>query len=225
MFPEKSTPGPDMHADVPKKHTHTQTHTDHNAAPRGLGHPADSILFPLNGSCVTKGQFGFSSVPPSLPAWDLERLPCWLCGPCLFSFFFFCFILVSACLSNSSSLSPSPPSPFSPFSPFSSSQVVCRGCPGNLAGCPAECAPSPAPPPPPPSTTTSNTLPPVRPLPSPQDRQMQSYESTVQTLGRTLTDWLHSQWHLEAPFIVHAGTHGLDEGKRKAVHNMKCEEK
>lgn len=45
-FPKVNT-GPDMHA-------HAQKHTRYNAAPRGLGHPADSILFPLNGSCVTK---------------------------------------------------------------------------------------------------------------------------------------------------------------------------
>ncbi len=45
-FPKVNT-GPDMHA-------HAQKHTHYNTAPRGLGHPADSILFPLNGSCVTK---------------------------------------------------------------------------------------------------------------------------------------------------------------------------
>lgn len=45
-FPKVNT-GPDMHA-------HAQKHTLYNTAPRGLGHPADSILFPLNGSCVTK---------------------------------------------------------------------------------------------------------------------------------------------------------------------------
>ncbi|CAB1442871.1 unnamed protein product [Pleuronectes platessa] len=45
-FPKVNT-GPDMHA-------HALKHTPHNAAPRGLGHPADSILFPLKGSCVTK---------------------------------------------------------------------------------------------------------------------------------------------------------------------------
>lgn len=35
-------------------HAHALKHTRYNAAPRGLGHPADSILFPLNGSCDTK---------------------------------------------------------------------------------------------------------------------------------------------------------------------------
>lgn len=46
---QKVNTGPDVHA-----HAQKHTHTHHNTAPRGLGHPADSILFPLNGSCVTK---------------------------------------------------------------------------------------------------------------------------------------------------------------------------
>ena len=46
-FPKVNTE-PDMHAYAQKHTTHYKT------APRGLGHPADSILFLVNGSCVTK---------------------------------------------------------------------------------------------------------------------------------------------------------------------------
>lgn len=42
----------------PDMHTNAQKNTHYNTAPRGLGHPADSILFLLNGSCVTKDNLG-----------------------------------------------------------------------------------------------------------------------------------------------------------------------
>lgn len=53
---QKVNTGPDTQAQ-------TLEHTHYNTAPRGLGHPADSILFPLNGPCVTKDNL--ASLRPS----------------------------------------------------------------------------------------------------------------------------------------------------------------
>lgn len=121
-------------------HMHWKTH--YNTAPRGLGHPADSILFPLNGSCVTKGQF--SLFLARLPAWDpsVFLADLWLQ---VFLCFYFRNVFFPFCSS-----------PSLPLFFFSSSQVVCRGCPGNLAGCPADSSP----------TTIINTHP--LPLPPPE---------------------------------------------------------
>ena len=128
-------------------HTHRITR-NYNTAPRGLGHPADSILFPLNGSCVTKDNLA-SLWPDYLRGiW----MPPWLtCG-----LRFLCFVLG---MSLPSSLSPPPSLPPSPsLSPFSWSQVVCRGCPGNLAGCPHwQLTPPPPPPPPHPPIPSGRT--------------------------------------------------------------------
>lgn len=120
IFSRKSTLGQTC------THTHRNTHY-HNAAPRGLGHPADSILFPVNGSCVTKDNLA-SLCPGYLRGiWMAPSLTCGLR--------FLCFVLGT---SLPSSLSPPP---WLPLCSLSSSQVVCRGCPGNLAGCPADNSP------------------------------------------------------------------------------------
>lgn len=69
----------------PDMHTNAQTNTHYNTAPRGLGHPADSILLLLNGSCVTKDNLA-SPWPGYLRGiW----MPPWLtCG-----LRFLCFVL------------------------------------------------------------------------------------------------------------------------------------
>lgn len=100
-FSQKSTLG----------QTGTHLHTHHNTAPRGLGHPADSILFPLNGSCVTKDNLGFSV--DRLPAWDLNASL-----TDLWPQIFWCFVSGK---SRPSSLSPPPSLTPSPLFLFFSS--------------------------------------------------------------------------------------------------------
>lgn len=81
QVPRQSFPkvnrGPDTHAQA-QKHTHD------NEAPRGLGHPADSILFLLKGPCVTKDNLasfgsttcvGSECLPHWLVAWGFVYLP------------------------------------------------------------------------------------------------------------------------------------------------------
>lgn len=85
-FPRQSFTKVNTEPDV---YTHAlgRTHTNYNAAPRGLGRPAVSILFPLNGSCVTKDNL--ASLRPGYlrGIWMPLRLACGL------RFFFFCFVL------------------------------------------------------------------------------------------------------------------------------------
>lgn len=77
-------------------HTNTQKYTCYNIAPRGLGHPADGILFLLNGSCVTKDNLA-SPWPGYLRG--IWMPPCLTCG-----LSFLCFVLGTA---FPSSLAPS----------------------------------------------------------------------------------------------------------------------
>lgn len=87
----------------PDVHTNAQKPTHNNAAPRGLGHPADSILLLLNASCVTKDNLA-SPGPGYLRG--IWVVPCLTCG-----LRFLCFVLenVSLSLSLPASLLPSLP--------------------------------------------------------------------------------------------------------------------
>lgn len=86
----------------PDVHTNAQKPTHNNAAPRGLGHPADSILFLLNGSCVTKDNLASPGPGYLRGIWVVPWLTCGL------RFLCFCF---GECLSLSlpASLLPSLP--------------------------------------------------------------------------------------------------------------------
>lgn len=104
-FPKVNT-GPDMH-------THALKHTHYNIAPRGLGHPADSILFPLDGSCVTKNNLVSLWHGYLRGIW----MPPWLtCG-----LRFLCFVLRT---SLPSSFSPPPLLPLCSFFASSGLQRV-----------------------------------------------------------------------------------------------------
>lgn len=90
----------------PDVHTNALKHTQNNAAPRGLGHPADSILFLLNGSCVTKDNLASPGPGYLRGIWMCPWLTCGLR--------FLCFVLenVPVSLSPPSSLPRFPSLPF-----------------------------------------------------------------------------------------------------------------
>lgn len=118
-FPKVNTE-PDMHA-------HALSHTLQYSA-EGSGTSRRQHPVPTEWLLCHKGQFSFSLA--QLPAWDLNASLTDLWP----QVFVFCFLGTSRPSSLSSFLVPS-------LFSFSSSQVVCRGCPGNLAGFPADCPP------------------------------------------------------------------------------------
>lgn len=106
-----------------------------------------------------------------------ECLPDWLVASGFCVLFWECLSLLPSLLLLS--LTPS-------LLSFSSSQVVCRGCPGNLAGCPTD-----SPPPPPGPHTHPLSL---------QDGPPEIISPLSDTLAGhslTCTDFTYTQWHLK----------------------------
>lgn len=116
--------------------TCTETHTLQCSA-EGSGTSRRQHPVPTGCLLCDKGQFGFSLA--RLPAWDLNAslTDMWP------QVFVFCFGNVSPFFPLSSSSAPL--LPLCSFFFFTLPQVVCRGCPGNLAGCPDNLHP-PSPP-------------------------------------------------------------------------------
>lgn len=106
-----------------RAHTCTES-TPYNAAPRGLGHPADSILFPLNGSCVTKDNLA--------SPWRSYLRGIWVALRLTSNLRFLYFALRTSHPSFLTGLL------FLRFCFSLHLKWSAEGCPGNLAGCPVD---------------------------------------------------------------------------------------
>lgn len=152
--------------------TCTETHTAQYSA-EGSGTSCRQHPVPTEWLFCDKGQFGFFLA--RLPVWDLKAslTDLW---PQVFVFFFLG-------LSLSSFLSP-PPS--LPRYSFFSTQVVCRRCPGNLAGRPADKLPPRAHPPTPVPSGQTPELALISPL-----------SDTQAAHSLTCTRFTYTQWQMK----------------------------